>query len=205
MLKDRFCPNCSMKQPACSDLRMLPDKNLFGEIPVCPFELLWKLNVWPSPTGKKTTALFEFIEKLLPERNRRGLKAGANYRNHRKQKHGEFLVDFLWFAVRSRGGTSFAMESELSDNGLEHDFEKLLWLKSPLKLMVCRDIDLKGRDPGARLAEYAEQNQLYLKGEFYMLFVFGTEKKNNRAYYYVSPQDHAGKFKFSPLPLTTQA
>jgi hypothetical protein len=51
---------------------------------------------------------------------------------------GEFLWDFIAY-VKERG-ILLAAESEHDKNpgGIDHDFEKLLYVGSPLKLMMCR-------------------------------------------------------------------
>ena len=59
----------------------------------------------------------------------------------RKKPRGQWLFDLIWWDDRKgRKGVELAVESEWNANKNEilHDFEKLLSIKSPLKLMIYR-------------------------------------------------------------------
>lgn len=55
-----------------------------------------------------------------------------------QEKRTQFLWDFIAYAGGK--GVLVAAESEYNRNigGLEHDFEKLLYVRSPVKLFLCR-------------------------------------------------------------------
>jgi hypothetical protein len=90
----------------------------------------------------------------------------------------EFLWDFIAYA--SGFGILLAAESEWKDlssdpTGLRHDFEKLLYVKSPLKLMMCRRNNKNsGVSIAKDLSKYAHGVcSNYSSGEVFILYCVG--------------------------------
>jgi len=96
-----------------------------------------------------------------------------------------------------------AVESELSAReirGFQHDFEKLLCWKSPLKLMIAWEIrELDSEKIREKLSEYARGMQQYVRDEVFLLFVFG--RKENHAYGYVTLGGANTEFEFQKVAL----
>jgi len=101
----------------------------------------------------------------------------------------ERKVEFLWdyVAYASGFGILLAAESEWRENhidpsGLKHDFEKLLYVKSPIKLMMCRR---NSRNDGSVIAdvlnEYARSVcSNYSPGEVFILYCVGWLSEDSR-------------------------
>jgi|GEM_PF-2951049 len=89
------------------------------------------------------------------------------------QKRGEFLWDYI--AYEQGEGILLAVESEWdfeNEHDLKHDFEKLLYVNSPLKLMLCRATTGAIADDIARkLGAYANEAFSHFgPGEIYILY-----------------------------------
>jgi hypothetical protein len=101
------------------------------------------------------------------------------------ERKGEFLWDYIAYAQGF--GILLAAESEWRENhidpqGLKHDFEKLLYVKSPLKIMMCRR---NHRNDGATIAGmlsmYArEACSNYSPGEVFILYCVGWLADDSR-------------------------
>ena len=163
-------------------------RNVYGELPIHPVKLVRKLNQrWPRGKGKffpKTQQLFEYLESIgqcLPLRLRRKVvteKGLASFYLDKRKRRRAFLLDYLWWSHR---GTLLAAESELGEgiSGMQHDFEKLLCWKSPLKLMVVREHPkISAERIREELSPYALTVPQLVKGECFLLFVFGNTKNN---------------------------
>jgi hypothetical protein len=173
-----------------------PDSNTFGVIPIPPDRLVRQLEsmrfrnkgrFWP-----KTKPLFEFMK--------RECCGGSKHNNHfmyqsKHPKKHEFQVDFLWFS----GGSArrvLAVESEWNARriqDLQHDFEKLLYFKSALKLMIVNECaGLAAGKIAEGLSKYVEDLPI-ARDEIVLLFVF-CKKGVRKAYYYIG--DGGSHFQF---------
>ena len=184
-----------------------PKRNVYGKMPIEPINLVRRLNKrWPRGKGRfypETQDLFEFLERMgksLPSHiegkvvTKKGFRAFYLDKKHRQKA---FLLDYLWW---SSSGTLLAAESEFGYGiaGMQHDFEKLLCWKSPLKLMIVREHrKISAELIRKELSVYASTVPQLVKGECFVLFVFGKVK--NSAYIYVAPRDGAPKFNFETL------
>jgi hypothetical protein len=109
-------------------------------------------------------------------------------RNSKKRK-ALFLWDFVAYGGK---GLLFVAESEWEkkDAGLKHDFEKLLYVRSPVKLFMCR---MKtGQEPAevkAKLLRYMRSVcSYYSAGEVFILYFVWwsiTDGKNRDVAYYL--------------------
>ncbi|HZL26415.1 MAG TPA: hypothetical protein VFC39_07790 [Acidobacteriaceae bacterium] len=106
-----------------------------------------------------------------------------------QDKRAQFLWDFIAY-VRDKG-ILIAAESEhgLNIDGLKHDFEKLLYVRSPIKLLMCRmqraDDDARVKD---ELSKYMKSAcSTFSPGEVFILYFvwWAGDKDENRdvAYY----------------------
>jgi len=108
----------------------------------------------------------------------------------------------VWF-TREEGTIHLAVEVELQRKGdVLFDFQKLLCVKAPLKVMVYRDRDGKG-SLVRRFEEYMEEFDQHVKGEHYLLVEMAPSPPD-RAYLYKVRQDgRQTSVSFSPLNLRT--
>ena len=189
-----------------------PARNVFGRLPIRPVDLILSLNArWPRGKGRyypKTQELFEFLEKIGKSKSKaidskrvtaRGAQNFSAFYLDKNRKIHAFLLDYLWW---SNKGSLLAAESEFVEGivGMKHDFEKLLCWKAPLKLMIVREHPrILAETIRQVLSEYARSVPQLVKGECFVLFVFG--KAANNAYLYVAPKDGASKFNFEAMPV----
>ena len=88
---------------------------------------------------------------------------------------GQSLFDLIWWDDRrGRKGVALAVESEWNANQGEilHDFEKLLFIKSPLKLMIYR---VRGKNKDLvreAIKDYLLHFRQHVHGENYILCEF---------------------------------
>jgi hypothetical protein len=88
---------------------------------------------------------------------------------------GQTLFDLIWWDDRpGRKGVALAVESEWNANqgDILHDFEKLLFIKSPLKLMIYR---VRGKNKDLireAIKEYLLHFRQHVHGENYILCEF---------------------------------
>ncbi|HEV7675154.1 MAG TPA: hypothetical protein VGQ12_11545 [Candidatus Angelobacter sp.] len=126
-------------------------------------------------------------------------KVKSFYRGNEKCR--EFLIDFLW--SQKGFGTLLACESEMCANlkGMQHDFEKILCWKAPLKLMIVQERrDATPQQIAVGLAGYANDNvHQFVKDECFLLFVFGAE--GNHAYGHLASGSAREAFNFVEIPL----
>jgi hypothetical protein len=185
-------------------------RKCFGPHPLDPEEIFKKLNdLGESKKKLSSKAVFSVLQSCKPQSAKsrsespNGLKVAgpkAFFRGHKKNK--EFLLDYLWW--QKGKGTLLAVESEISDKsrrGMQHDFEKLLYWKSPLKLFIVRP----GKKTDANnikevLNDYyrSDLRVPLLPGETYLLFVFPPGKKKGSAFIFESTT-YAAKLKFRTL------
>jgi len=103
-----------------------------------------------------------------------------------KENQPENLLDFLWFKNSKSNNIVLAVESELnSKRNVWDDFEKLMHIKAPLKLMVWKTKNHEKQAPevldGLRTSCLENFNQ-HVKGESYVLLEFSGSKA---AYWYL--------------------
>lgn len=113
----------------------------------------------------------------------------------------EWLLDMIW---TDKQGVCLAVESEMSrDNRLRlDDFEKLMYVKSPLKLFLYKTT--KSPDDGAKchasLVEYMRDFSQNVEGEEYLLMEVGDGQAH--FYHYIVPNTGSvTNVEFGPLEL----
>jgi hypothetical protein len=88
---------------------------------------------------------------------------------------GEWLFDLVWWDDRpNRKRIVMAMESEWTTdvNGIVHDFEKLLSVKSPLKLMIYKVRPKTARAVREKIQTYLQEYTQHVRGERYIFCEF---------------------------------
>jgi hypothetical protein len=158
-----------------------------------------------AKTGAWTLAVQSALEEL-GEQTEKGI-AHLCARTEKKVGTGEFLLDAVWWRRETPGAVehiALAVESEFAgwaknrgDVAVEvaKDFEKLLVVKSPLKLMIfCSwygkgDTDLSPmRDKiWSTLKNYIVQYSHHIEGEKYLFLDTGV-KDNRKAWIFEIPQ-----------------
>jgi hypothetical protein len=181
---------------------------LYGDLPVSPERLAEELDKLANRNDERpgTLGLMRYLDQLGQEVTSRkietkveteeGLKDFASYFNDRENKRRAFLLDFLWW--QEGLGTLLAVESEISDpsiKGLQHDFEKLLCWKSPMKLMITTEHPGRSAEVIAHeLSVYARNCcSQYVPNETYLLFVYGEPR--NHAYVFVAGEGRGFEFR----------
>jgi hypothetical protein len=167
------------------------------------------LNVNQSVKQKKSRAIR--TQSLMVQLRRLGRRHKFhifpdNRRNLRKRRP-EWLVDLLWWDDSPKHtGVALAVESEWNApvDDIVADFEKLLIIKSPLKLMVYR---VRGKELH-RVREGIRQNLLnygqHVRGESYVLCEFLPNWKCTAYMYRVKQVNRNGTiadFKFHKINL----
>jgi hypothetical protein len=202
-------PQAVHSRPMSAKLAPMHTPNtVFGNLPMTAKQLIDELKRRRFPRssyprwkpGRLTEKIFADLKKI-------GERSGANiktvtrkgltsYFKGNTRGRSAFLLDFLWW---NQGfGTALAVECELSDRRIkayQRDFEKLLCWKSPMKLMIVREINKKDGDAAhiaEKLSEYArEAVHQFVKNECYLLLVFGHDDSNKtRWFMYCASQNH---------------
>lgn len=92
-----------------------------------------------------------------------------------KKPRGQWLFDLIWWDNRSgRKAVMLAVESEWNTgiNEVLHDFEKLLGIKSPLKLMIYRVRPKTAAGVRKGISEYLREFRQHVNGERYLFCEF---------------------------------
>lgn len=191
-----------------------PSQNAFGTLPIDPIELASRLNeTWRGETPG-TTELFERLTQIASrDQGQVESKVPANAGIHdfdeirsffkgSRNECPEFRLDFLLW--KQGFGALMACESEMSARKIEHlnhDFEKLLCWKAPLKLMIVREQPkLSAQEIASGLANYANETvKQFVKDECFLLFIFG--KDQNHAYTHIASGNADRSFEFREHPL----
>jgi hypothetical protein len=153
----------------------LEDQMLFGNAPISPAELL-RIVTSEVPTRAKSdrkTDWTQAVKEVICELGeQRGFKTYASI-HLGSEKHEEWLLDVVWWTTS--GGMQLGVESEWGK--VEHvldDFEKLMSVKSPLKLMVFSSGEtlLSENHIVQKLREYLTDFDQNVKDEIYLLVDF---------------------------------
>lgn len=177
---------------------------LLGPTPVTVSEILTAVVanfLSGAPKSAQTSSIKHALEKLGKSL---GFTVFSTDRKHQHDNH-EWLLDLSWWEPGR--GTVLACECEWGNAGeIVHDFEKLLAIKAPLKLMIfCSrragaeredvllrtDIDAILQAVGTALLDF---NQ-HVAGETYVLLEHVESNSTFRAYEFRAPKD--GKLEIS--------
>jgi hypothetical protein len=113
-------------------------------------------------------------------------------------KRGEWLLDLVWYN-RKKGTIHLAVESEWGDKQcVLDDFEKLLCIKAPLKIMVYYAYH------GSFLGEFEHYLMAFdhhVQGEKYLLIEMAPGPSDRAYLYEVRGNGHIRNVKFAPLIL----
>ena len=141
---------------------------------------------------KKVLPLARQLQKKAGDSNRRSYRTKALKRVLRREAHNlprkirvfpdtdgrlkerqsEWLLDLVWWNDEpGRKGVELAVESEWNAavNDVVYDFEKLLGIKSPLKLMLYRTTPKTRAAVQSKIEEYLSQFRHHVKGENYVI------------------------------------
>lgn len=135
------------------------------------------------------------------------LRAHANRERYQvypdlDEKTGEWLLDLIWLD-RKTGTVHLAVESELGKEGeVLDDFQKLLCIKSPLKIMVYY---AEKRSYLGTFIEYMEAFDHHIEGEHYLLIEFAPGPADHAYLYRVPADGHLTDVAFSSLALSKAA
>jgi hypothetical protein len=168
----------------------------FRHKPIDPLELL-KVVVSEIPSIVKSERLGDWTEATKQVLCRLGKKqrditvyASTHLGD---EKLSEWLLDIVWYSP-SKGGIQLAVESELGkgDDVLD-DFEKLMCVKSPLKLLLSELGESRMVQQVQDLEQYLIDFEQHMEGETYLLvdFAYGS----HRCYKFVVPRPKNGKLK----------
>lgn len=134
-------------------------------------------KIEPSMKAPKRRAIRTQAVKTVLRRE--GKKFGFHTfpdNDKRLQKgRSQWLFDLIWWDDRpGRKGVALAVESEWNagKNHILHDFEKLLCIKSPLKLMIYRVRGKNGDQVRDGIEEYLLGYRQHVHGENYILCEF---------------------------------
>lgn len=191
------------------------DEMIFGERPIEPKELVEDLVFGvvnrTAPREVRTSAIKSALGEIASVRN------FYSAPDPKKSQH-EYLLDFLWFENSRSNNIVLGVESELSKRKEDvwEDFDKLMHIKAPMKLMIWKSINHEKQAPevleGLRTSYLKNFNQ-HVKGELYVVLEFSSSKA---AYWYlyevpndgevVAPDFHAmGAIPYSDLDASSAA
>ena len=172
----------------------------FRHKPIDPVDLL-KVVVNKIPALVKTERLAEWTEvtkQVLCKLGRRQKDITvypSTDRGHKKLS--EWLLDVVWYS-HSKGGIQLAVESELGNgNAVLDDFERLMCVKAPLKLLLSGLGESRMVQQLKNLEQYLRYFEQHIEGETYLLvdFAYGS----HRCYKFVVPRPRHGKLKKSEI------
>lgn len=184
----------------------------FGEPPVAYLDFLKQFcRLVPTETGTDmssaswTRAVKKVLHDLMP---RKGMRFFASYKSE-KEKHHEWLVDVAWYQS-DRKNLAFVAESEWASwfkkkprkiDLIRDDFEKLMSMKAPLKLMIFEsdDLDQQKAIIGA-LERYLGESDQNVPGERYLLVDFNNGSHWSFQLEIPSAAKDASSIKFLPVP-----
>lgn len=112
---------------------------------------------------------------LRREGKKRGFRVFPDNDKRFATAKSQWLFDLIWWNNGTRGkGVELAVECEWnSDAGaVVHDFEKLLTVKSPLKLMIYRARPKTRRQVREDIRKYLETYGQHVTGERYLICEF---------------------------------
>jgi hypothetical protein len=114
----------------------------------------------------------------------------------------EYLCDLIWRS--NSGGIELAVECEFEKTAaIFYDFQKLAYVKSPLKMLIytaARNKD-SGRDVRSQIEGYMAQYTRHIAGEQYLFVEFGAYN-DHRCYWYVAPNNGTvGSVSLLQIPL----
>jgi len=122
---------------------------------------------------------------------------------------GEYLLDFIWQKPAPCADLLLACESEWGDCGsVCEDFEKLMHVKAPLKLMIfCagdHEKDFSKIRKGIESKYMAEFTQ-HLEGEKYILLEFTAQPQGVHGYEFIVPptRGRLDAVRFHEFPLSS--
>jgi hypothetical protein len=173
---------------------------LFGRMPIRPRELLKVLvSEIPGKASKEgdtewTRATKEALYELG---KKKGFVVYASLRLKKEMLH-EWMLDVVWYSAR-RGSVRLAVESELGNEGnVCDDFEKLMCIKSPLKLLL---VESGRKTLVGKLEDYLAEFDQHVRGETYLLVDFHDGQ--HESYKLVAKRDgklRRGESNFSRMP-----
>jgi len=120
-----------------------------------------------------------------------------------KKGWGEWLCDTVWF-TRKEGTIHLAAEVELGGSGdVMFDFQKLLCVKAPLKVMVYRGRKrgtlLEKRANAESFPDYMEAFDHHMGGEHYLFVQFGPGRTDHAYLYKVAKDGSAANVSLQSL------
>lgn len=170
---------------------------IFGNFPVPVNEFLAQLAsaIPEEATTAEPKEWTRAVKKVLCEKTFDGYEPYACTEWKHKKLH-EFLLDAIWYEKSPGMGILLAVESEWGvdsrsgprEGQILDDFEKLMVIKSPVKLMIYES---ENRNQNAlimqKITEYLVRFSQHVEGENYCLLNFshGTHE----AYRFVVPAD----------------
>jgi hypothetical protein len=174
--------------------------DIFGQLPESPDKIVDEIQARVRQVAKDgrpdwSTEIKEVLRKL-------GREKGYDVYPDPEEKngwHGEWLLDLIWFEGKT-GAIRLAAESELgNENQVLDDFEKLLCIKAPLKIMIYY---VYKKPFVKKFVDCIKAFDQHVKGEHYLLIEFapGTIGPADRAYFYQVPNHgRLAKVEFRPL------
>jgi hypothetical protein len=132
--------------------------------------------------GDWTQATFAALRSFRPD-GFKLLDYPSSPRKFKKRLRGEFLWDFI--AYQKDEGIFLTVESEWDQKGvrsLKHDFEKLFYVKSPLKLMICKTETIPEAKKIAKvLNKFALEFKHFFPAEVFVLYCRTSKKHSDQA------------------------
>ena len=126
----------------------------------------------PKRRAIRTTAVKTVLRR---EGKNLGFHVFPDSDKRRRKTLSQFLLDIIWWNdTPGRKGVALAVESEWNapKNDILHDFEKLLCIKSPLKLMIYRVRGVNKGQVRDGIKEYLLGFGQHVLGENYILCEF---------------------------------
>lgn len=126
----------------------------------------------PKRRAIRTTAVKVILRR---EGKKLGFHTFPDNDKRLKKVKSQYLLDLVWWSdTPGRKGLALAVESEWNagKNDILHDFEKLLCIKSPLKLMIYRVRGVSKDQVRDGIIEYLVGFGQHVRGENYVLCEF---------------------------------
>ena len=156
----------------------------FGQLPEDPGKIANKIKTEVRQLVKDGRP--DWNEKIKEVLRRLGKEKGYGVYPDPEEKNGEWLLDVIWLD-RKTGAIRLAAESELGSEGEAlDDFQKLLCIKAPLKIMIYYVYKKPFLN---KFGDYMTNFDQHVRGEHYLLIEFapGPTGPADRAYLYQVP------------------
>lgn len=177
--------------------------NIFGQLPESPEKIAQEVQreVRQLERDGKPDWTRKVKEVLKGIGKEKGYKVYPDPEDKDREWHGEWLLDLIWLDEKT-GAIRLAAESEWgNEDEVLDDFQKLLCIKAPLKVMIYY---VYNKPFVNKFENYMTRFDQHAKGEHYLLIEFAPGPAD-QAHLYAVKNGRIAKVDSRPLAGTAKA